>query len=195
MLYPALKHRKPRFNACLPEEEPHYFDSADKLHHLQAEGYSRADMARMTGLTVPQVMDRLRLISLEEGLRTYLRQEGAPERIALLLLLLPDAVTRRRMAHRIVRERLCIRDAALLVRAAQRHCRVIQAEPSPSQRVITAIRDVRLYRNAICDIAEQMKTAGVRATFIERKTGGMQELTVAYPTRRRRTERYQSMYT
>ena len=99
------------------------------------------------------------------------------------------------MAHRIVREHLCIRDAALLVHSAQRHGRALQPEPPPAQRVITAIRDVRLYRNAIRDIAEQMKTAGVRATFSERKTGGMQELTVAYPTRRRRTERYQSMYT
>jgi len=195
MLYPALKHREPRVRPCLPAEEPHYFDSADKLHRLQAEGYTRADMARMTGLTVPQVRDRLRVLSLDEGLRAYLRRESAPECIALLLLNLPDPVSRRRMAHRIVRERLCIRDAALLVHSAQRHGRALQPEPPPAQRVITAIRDVRLYRNAIRDIAEQMKTAGVRATFSERKTGGMQELTVAYPTRRRRTERYQSMYT
>jgi hypothetical protein len=47
--------------------------------------------------------------------------------------------------------------------------------------------------NAVRDIAEQMKTAGVCATFSERRTGGMQELTIAYPARRRRTERYQSI--
>ena len=61
------------------------------------------------------------------------------------------------------------------------------------QQVITVIRDVRPYRNAVRDIAEQMKTAGVRATFSERKTGGMQELTIAYPVRRRRVERFHSM--
>lgn len=195
MLYPALKYRKPRNRIHFPEEELHYFDSAERLYRLQEEGYSRADMARLTGLTIPQVLDRLRLLTLEEGLRAYLRQEGAPERIALLMLALPDPVTRLRMARRIVRERLCIRDAALLVRSAQRHCFLMQEEPPPVQRVITAIRDVRLYRNAIRDIAEQMKTAGVRASFSERRTGGMQEMTVAYPARRRRTERYQSMYT
>lgn len=195
MLYQALRQRKPRPRTCFPVEELHYFDSADRLQRLQAEGHSRADMARMTGLTVPQVLDRLRLMSLEEGMRVYLRQAGAPERIALLLLTLSDPVTRCRMAHRIVRERLCIRDAALLVCSAQRHCRTIQEAPPPAQRVITAIRDVRLYRNAIRDIAEQMKSAGVRVSFSERRNGGMQELTVAYPVRRRRTERYQSMYT
>jgi len=191
MLYEPMRRRKPDIEpAPLPL---HYFDAAEMLQHLQLEGHSWAEMARMTGLTVPQTMARLRLLQLDIGLRDYLRREHAPEKIALLLLTLPDPVTRRRMAHRIVRERLCIRDAALLVRSALRHCRTKQEEAPAPQRVITAIRDVRLYRNAIRDIAEQMKTAGVRASFSERITGGMQELTVAYPTRRRRTERYQSM--
>lgn len=189
MLYDMLNRRKPRNTA--PPLPLHYFDSADMLHRLQSEGHSRVDMARMTGLTVPQVIDRLRLNALEESLRVYLRQSGAPECIALVLLKLPDPVTRRRMARRIVGERLCIRDAALLVRSALR--RTSRAETPPAQRVITVMRDVRPYRNAIRDIAEQMKTAGVRATFSERRTGGMQELTVAYPARRRRTERYHSM--
>ena len=190
MLYEPIQRRKSDIEpAPLPL---HYFDAAEALHHLQMEGHSWAEIARIAGLTVPQSMARMRLLQLDAGLRDFLRREHAPEKIALLLLLLPDPVSRRRMAHRIARERLCIRDAALLVRSAQRHCRVIQEEVPP-QRVITAIRDVRLYRNAIRDIAEQMKTAGVRASFSERKTGGMQELTVAYPTRRRRTERYHSM--
>lgn len=188
MLYDALIRRQscPKY-----EERPlHYFDSAELLHRLQAEGYTRADMARMTSLTVPQVLDRLRLLNLDEGLRTYLRQENAPESIALLLLMLPDPLIRRRMARRIVAEHLCIRDARLLVRSAMRHA--VCDEPVRSH-VVAVIRDIRLYRNAIRDIAEQMKSAGVRASFTERRAGGMQELTVAYPARRRRTERYHSM--
>ena len=187
MLYQMLRP------APKPEPPPmHYLDSAELLHRLQAEGYSRADMARIAGVNVQQAAERLRLLGLDEGLRAYLRQEGVPERIALTLLTLPDPVTRRRMAHRIVREHLCIRDAALLVHSAYRRCPRKEAHP-PAQRVITVMRDVRLYRNAVRDIAEQMKTAGVRATFSERRTGGMQELTIAYPARRRRTERYQSI--
>ena len=121
-----------------------------------------------------------------------LRREGAPEKIALLLLALPDPITRRRMAQRIIRERLCVRDAALLVHSAYRRCPRKEAHP-PAQRVITVMRDVRLYRNAIRDIAAQMNTAGVRATFTERRTGGIQEMTVSYPARRRRVERFHSI--
>lgn len=195
MLYPAPKQRKPRSRPCCPAEEQHYFDSAEELHRLERAGYSRAEMAQITGLNVAQVCDRLRLPFLEDGLRIFLRQAGAPERIALLLLALPDPMTRRRLAHRIVREQLCIRDAALLVDAAQRHGSTMPDEALPPKRIITVVRDVRLYRNAIRDIAEQMKNAGVRASYSERRAGGIQELTVAYPARRRRTERYQSMYT
>ena len=188
MLYHALpRPRKPS-----PPVEMHYFDSADLLWRLQMQGHSRAEMARLTGLTIPQLTDRLRLHALDDGLRSYLRMEGVPEKIALTLLALPDPVTRRRMAHRIVGERLCIRDAALLVASARRR-RQPEIAGAHRQQVITVIRDVRPYRNAVRDIAEQMKTAGVRATFSERKTGGMQELTIAYPVRRRRVERFHSM--
>lgn len=187
MLYHAL----PRPSA--PPLPLHYFDSAAVLFRLQTEGYSRADMARMTGLSIPQLTERLRLCGMEEGLRACLRREGVPEKIALTLLELPDPVSRRRMAYRIIRERLCIRDAALLVQSARRRCGPFEPPQPPVQRVIRVMRDVRPYRNAIRDIAEQMKTAGVRATFTERKTGGMQELTVSYPARRRRVERFHSM--
>ena len=188
MLYHPMFRQKPRGSG---EDAPplHYFDSAQRLQRMQAEGCSRAEMARLTGLTVPQVIDRLALLTLDEGLRAYLRQAGAPEGISQLLLMMPDQVSRWRMACRIVREQLCIRDAALLVRSARRRWMNGEAE-NHRQHVITAIRDIRPYRNAIRDIAEQMKSAGVRATFVERRSGGMLELTVAYPVRRRRAERF-----
>ena len=190
MLYLELP-RIARLQKSEPPVEMHYFDSAEQLLRLQAEGISRAEMARMTGLTIPQLTERMRLRELDDGLRAYLRAEGVPEKIALILLRLPDPVSRRRMAYRIIRERLCIRDAGLLVQSAGRKMPNLQPQP-PVQRIITVIRDVRPYKNAVRNIAEQMKTAGVRATYTERRTGGMQELTVSYPARRRRMERYRS---
>ncbi len=193
MLY--FKPRSPMPPA--PELHPtvglHYFDSAEMLLRMQAEGCTRADMARLTGLTVQQVVDRLRLCAMEESLRGYLRRENVPERTALALLMLPDALTRRRIACRIVRERLCIRDAALLVLAARRRCGAMRSAQPQGQRVITLIRDIRPYHNAIRDIAGQMQAAGVRASFTERRSGSLMELTVSYPARRRRALRHQSM--
>lgn len=189
MLYSALFRPAPP--RPRPMTEMHYLDSAAMLAHLHAAGNTLADVAQRTGLTPQQALDRMRLLELDEGLRLTLRQEGVPEKIALLLLLLPDPITRRRMAQRIIRERLCIRDSTLLVEAAKNR-RSAPVQHS-GQHVIKVFRDVRPFRNAIRDIAGQMNAAGVRATFTERRTGGMQELTVAYPARRRRVERFHSM--
>ncbi len=174
----------------IPAPPLHYLDSADQLARLCAQGHSRSDMARMAGLSIPQVLERLRLSEMDPGLQMLLRREGVPERIAATLLMLPDPLSRRRLALRIVRERLCVRDAALLVRSARRHL----PQSEPRQKVITLIRDVRPYRNAVRNIAEQMQKAGVRASFTERKNGRVQELTISYSARRRRTERFRSLY-
>lgn len=187
MLYPKLTAQMPA-----PKPPMHYFDSAELLLRLQAQGHSRAELSRITGLTIPQLTDRMRLSDLDDGLRAYLRREGVPEKIAIYLLRLPDPVTRRRLAHRIVKERLCIRDAGLLIASARRSVPRHEEVSEHQQHVITLIRDVRPYRNAIRDIVEQMKTAGVRVNLTERRLDGMQELTIVYPTRRRRTERYQA---
>ena len=190
MLY--FKPRRSELSAMPFCPPAHYLDSAELLLRLQREGRTWADMARLTGLTVQQTVDRLRLSQLESSLQYYLRRENVPERTALFLLQLPDAMTRRRIAVRIVQERLCIRDAGLLVGSAGRKCTRLY-EPTPQgQRVIALIRDVRPYRNAIRDIAGQMNAAGVRATFTEQRREGRVELTIAYPARRRRTERYQT---
>lgn len=194
MMYPEMRYPAPKRASSCPGDM-HYFDSAQMLLRLQSEGCTRAEISRMTGLPMQQIAERMRLLELDDGLRSFLRGEDVPERIALSLLSLPDVVTRRRMAHRIVRERLCIRDSMLLVESARRKCRWQRREPPapPARLVIRVIRDVRPYRNAIRDIAGQMLSAGVRATFTERRNGSLMELTVSYPLRRRRTERHQSV--
>ncbi len=173
----------------------HYLEQAELLAMLNTRcAMSRAEMSRATGWPVALIQRRMSLTGLESGLRAALKAEGAPEPIAAALLRLPDEITRRRVARRIIRERLCIRDAALLVDAALRRYKpAAGGVPEHRGRVISLVRDHRPYRNAIRDIAMQMQHAGVRADFTERKTGGKLEWTVTLPVRRRRTERCQSM--
>ena len=144
MLYSAMfapVPPKPR-----PMRESHYLDSAEMLQYMRSAGCTLAEAANRCGITTQQAVNRLRLLELDEGLRAFLRQEAMPENIALLLLRLPDVVSRRRVAIRIARERLCVRDAALLVEAAKR-----QKPPKEAvhqQHVIKVFRDVRPFRNA-----------------------------------------------
>ncbi len=190
--------------APLPHDRPpHYLEQAAWLHALHHEqGMTLAELSRLTGWPVPVLVDRMALSGLDEGLRARLTEEGAPEGVARALLRLPDEVSRRRIARRILRDRLCVRDAALLVDAALHRLGGTAEPPAPPQhkarpiphgRVITLVRDRRPYVNAIRDIAQQMQSAGVRATLTEQRNGGQLALTVTLYTRRRRMDRYQSM--
>ena len=135
--------------------------------------------------------------------------------IALLLSRLPQEEERLRTAQRIVRERLCIRDAALLVGAELRRAKEnrvpfrekdengvgfrentenkAERRTNGRQRIIAVVRDRRLYINAIRDIAAQMQSAGVAASVTEQRRAGQVELVIRMQARMRRTERYQSM--
>lgn len=181
----------------------HYLEEADALRALhERHGMSWGEMSRLLGMTVRSMMEQMRLTECGDELRAFLMEEGMPMSIALTLLRLPDGEMRMETASRIARERLCVRDAALLVASAQRGIRrnnevCYREEEKESQNhtqnVIGVIRDQRLYINALRDIAGQMQSSGIRATMTEQQIGGRLEMTISIPLRRRRAARYQSM--
>lgn len=173
----------------------HYLEQAALLHVLHTRyGCSWAELARETGWPTQLIIQRTQLMGLNEGLRQSLMAEGAPERIAWALTRLPDEVTRRRIARQILRERLCIRDAGLLVEAAlHRRKNLPDREPERQGRVINLVRDPRPYLNAIREIAGQMRSAGLRTTLTEQQSGRQLEVHLALSLRHRRTDRRQSM--
>ena len=157
------------------------------------------------------------MATFDEELRILLMEEGAPLEVARTLLALSDDALRMEAARRITRERLCVRDSALLVRAMAKTAGIDQRggnretrsnpehtldkgrengrEKSPNRtgRIIGAIRDQRLYINALRDIARQMRAAGISTTIMEEERPGSLEMTISISTRRRRAARYQSM--
>lgn len=185
----------------------HYLEEAAAMRALNEQhGMSRGDMANLLGLSGQAVTEQLRLTALDDELCAFLMDEGVPLCIALTLLRLPDDRARMSAACRIARERLCVRDAALLVSAMRTRPNAInggdnrekkidahQNSQNHTRNVIGVVRDQRLYLNAIRDIAGQMRAAGVDAVVTEEKSGGRLAVTVSIPVRRRRAARYQSM--
>ena len=80
----------------------------------------------------------------------------------------------------------------LLVEAAL-HRQAALPAPERRGRVISLVRDHRLYINAIRDIAGQMQASGLQATLTEKQTGRKLEMTLAMSLRHRRAARHQSM--
>lgn len=180
----------------------HYLEEAEALAALhERHGVSRGDLAAMLGRHPQEVTEQMRLTAFDDELSAFLMDEGVPLCIALALLRLPEAKERMSAACRIARERLCVRDAALLISAIK--TRPVNQDRGENRekmkkshnqpRRIVAVRDYRLYVNAIREMAGQMQSAGVRAELREHREAGRYEVTLSIPTRRRRADRYQSV--
>lgn len=191
-----------------------------RLHYLEAAGVlcalheqhrmPWADLALQLHADARQLQAQAGLDALEDDLKALLLEEGVPMCVAMPMLQLPPGEARGRIALAITRERLCARDAALLIAAELRLCRSNQGmfqdshnmvcSTSPDmppkavpRRVVRIIRDHRLYVNAIRDIAGEMQSAGFATTLAERRIPGQLELVIRVPTRQRRMARYQSI--
>lgn len=169
----------------------HYLEEAELLRELnRTHGYTREALARIRGEDVQTIVNRMQLTALGEEVRVCLMEVGLPERAAMALLRLDDESQRLHVARKAARERLCIREVELLVSAAARRSAAEKPRSPGHGRVISLVRDPRLYINAIRRITEQMRSAGLAATMTEKREGGCVEVTVRLPVRRRRAARW-----
>ena len=143
----------------LQRENLHYFEEAEAYADLLARGMTQEALARKIGKSPSGVANKLRLLKLEPELRRYLMEEGMSERHARALLSLPDAAARNRIAHQAAQMRLTVRETEALVMKAQKRLPV----PPPSRKVISLVRDHRLYVNAIKSVLQQMQDTGLEA--------------------------------
>ena len=146
----------------IQRENLHYFEEAEAYAELISQGIPQESLARRLGKSPSGVANKLRLLKLEPALRHFLFEEGLSERHARALLALPDAHARMRIAHQAAENRLTVRETEALVQKAQKRLPV----PPPSRRVISLVRDPRLYVNAIKSVVAQMKETGMD-TYME----------------------------
>lgn len=184
----------------------HYLEEADALCALHDHhGMSRGELANLLRLHPRALMERMQMARFDDELRALLMDEGVPAAIAVTLLRVSDSEARMDAACRIARERLCVRDAALLAASAGRWKAIRNGATKRendggeeksrihTRNVIGVMRDQRPFLNAIRNIAGQMCAAGVDATLREERVAGRWEMTISVSTRRRRAARYQSM--
>ena len=143
----------------IQRENLHYFEEAEAYADLLAQGMTQDALARRLGKSPSGVANKLRLLKLDEKLRHFLFEEGLSERHARALLALPDAAARWRIARQAEAQRLTVRETETLVLRAQKRLPV----PPPGRKVISLVRDHRLYINAIKSVVAQMQDTGLEA--------------------------------
>lgn len=145
----------------LQREELHYFEEAEAYEALLSGGLSQEALARRLGKSASGVANKVRLLKLGPEVRRYLMEEGLSERHARALLSLPDEAAQLRIARQAAQLRLTVRETEALVMKAQKRLPV----PPPSRKVISLVRDPRLYVNAIKSVMQQMQETGMEASM------------------------------
>lgn len=137
----------------------HFFEEAEAYARLCREGMTQETLARLLGKSLSAVSNRLRLLKLEPAVRAVIAEAGLSERHARALLPLPGEESRLRIAQIAAAQRLNVQKTEQLVARALERLPV----PAAPRRLISLVRDHRLYINAIRGIAEQMRAAGLPA--------------------------------
>ncbi len=160
------------------------------LHFLEeAEGYAMAlqefrmsqeEMAQRIGRSQSAVANKLRLLRLSDAVRSELRAHALTERHARALLKLSDEQDRLAVARQAAERELNVRQTEALVAQTLERQRAAEA-PQSGRKVITLMRDHRLYLNAFRDIVQQMQRAGIHAEYTVQDRGEVLELRVILP--------------
>ena len=171
--------------AALKAQPTSYLERAEAVRRLKEEfGVPRAVIAQQLGDSAAHVLSMQRIAALDGDTREILRREHLPERVAEALCRVTEAESRKRIALRTARERLDIREVALLAEAANRRLPVAKH----SGKVISAVRDARPYLNALREVVGQMNEAGLSVQLDEAQDGDATTFTIRCRTRRRRSQ-------
>lgn len=158
----------------LQREDLHYFEEAQAYADLIAGGMSQETLARRLGKSASGIANKLRLLKLDPDLRRYLTEEGLSERHARALLALPDPAARVRVARQAAQLRLTVRETEALVAKAQKRL----PTPPSGRKVISLVRDPRLYVNAIKNVMRQMQETGMEADLETREEDAWLEMRI-----------------
>ena len=161
----------------LQRENLHYFEEAEAYADLIRQGMSQDVLARRLGKSASGVANKLRLLKLEPELRRFLTEENLTERHARALLSLPDAAGRMRIARAAAQKRLTVRETESLVQRAQKRLPV----PPAQRKIISLVRDHRLYLNAIKSVVAQMQESGLNADLQVMESDTWVEIKIRMP--------------
>lgn len=156
------------------------FEEAQALYVLlDSYKLTREELAEKTGLSLPAISNKLRLLKLETPLRDRIIRDGLGERHARALLKLPDLSTRETAEAYIVKNNLSAAATEEYV------CRLLKPpaalEVKPDRQPKKIFKDLRIFINTINHAVDTMRRAGIEAASEKNETDNYIEYKVRIP--------------
>ncbi len=165
----------------LQREDLHYFEEAEGYASvLKRFALSQEELAARIGRSQSTVANKLRLLRLGQAVRDLLRSQELTERHARALLRLPEDADRLKILAQITARGLNVQQTDALVAQTLEKQR---QQAAPPRKVISLMRDHRVYINAIRNIIQQMKSSGITADYTLQDMGDHIEMRVIMPRR------------
>ncbi|MGM9522444.1 MAG: ParB/RepB/Spo0J family partition protein [Oscillospiraceae bacterium] len=168
-----------RLSENLHRHQQDFLDTAEQLKQLiYNHGYSVEEAAAQAGLTVRQVVSKLRILRLPRHMLMAIRDSGLTERHALALL---------RITQEDIREAALCEMAYMDMgpEAAEKYVtgllKTRTPEELPGQRPLYIVKDVRMFLNSITHGIDMMRGGGIDAECIREECDNCIKLTIRIP--------------
>ena len=142
----------------LQREDLPFFEEADAYRQLLEEfRMSQEALATELGKSQPAIANKIRLLKLEPAVREEIIRANLGERHARALLRLEGEPERLRAVAALVRANMNARQAEAWV------ARELGEQPQKRTRPQGVLRDLRIYLNAVDEVADRLREAGFPA--------------------------------
>lgn len=162
--------------SCLEEAEGY-----ERL--LREFGLTQEELAARVGKSQSAIANKLRILRLPEEVKELISREIITERHARALLSLPDAEAQRGVAEQVVKGGLNVRQTESLILGFLKNGG-LKGRPQRNQHVLKILKDMRLFRNGIKQLVQDMQRTGLQVVLEEdqREDGYQAVIRVSWKT-------------
>lgn len=160
----------------LQRQDLNFFEEAEGIAKLiEYCGQTQDQVASSLGKTQSTIANKLRLLRLNQNIRSIIIDAGLTERHARAMLRLGEG-ERTAVLKQIISNDLNVSDTEKLVELL-----IFPGQTKPDSHTIPIIKDVRIFLNTITNAVNVMKKAGIDAVAVKQEFPEYYEYTVRIP--------------
>lgn len=160
------------------EEAEGYYNLIND-HHLTQE-----KLAKMLGKNQSTIANKLRLLKLDDYIKSKLIESNLTERHARALLRLPDVELQKKAIDTIIKRNYNVKEAEKLVQDTINKITMNEDKKEDKKKMMKFYKDIRIFINTIKQAVKIMKNSGVNAEYTEQNEDNYIEFRIKIPKKK-----------